>query len=126
MCLLTQYGTDEPHQAVELVGEPHLKEHRGDVRRLHGVAELNAKQYAAVEEQLWERASGRDLTEVQLAQGTRRVGRRGWRRPDQLAMFRVSLEVVGTVTEVARGGRGEASRFGECALPYAATLVSRT
>ena len=50
--LLTHDGTDEPHQAVELVWKAHLQQHGSDVGRFHGVAELDAKQDAAIEEQL--------------------------------------------------------------------------
>lgn len=44
----TKDWTDEPHQTVELIWQAHLKEHRCDIGCLHGVAELYAKQDAAV------------------------------------------------------------------------------
>lgn len=117
VCALTQYGADEPDQTVELIRQTHLEQHWSHVRRLHGVAELDTKEDAAVEEQLLEGPSGGKFTEVQLVQRTGCVGRWGRRGTYQLPPLRLSLEVVGPVTEVASGGCWEAGGFGERASP---------
>lgn len=110
---LTQYGANEPYQAVELIRQAHLKQHRGHVGCFHGIAKFNAKQDTSIEEQLGESTSWRKLTEVQLIQGTGCVWW-WWRRgPNQLPTLWLSFEVVGTMTEVPRGGCWEAGGFGE-------------
>lgn len=75
-CSLTQYGANKPHQAVELIREAHLQKHGSHISCFHGVAELNTKQDAAIEEQLLEGAPGGKLTEIQLVQRAGGVGGR--------------------------------------------------
>lgn len=101
---LTEDGADEPHEAVELVGKAHLQEHRGHVRRLHGVAELDAEEDAAVEEQLPEGPLGVQVPEAHQLDWTRGVRGRGRRWPDALPPLGVSFEVVGPVADVPGHG----------------------
>lgn len=75
---LTEDGADEPHKAVELVGQAHLQQHGGHIRGLHGVAELNAEENGAVEQQLPEGPLGVQVPEVHQLDWAGGVG--GWGR----------------------------------------------